>query len=212
MDLVISFALAGRDTTASLLTWAACLLAQNPSVQQKLRIEVLSQLGSSMATYKALEKMPYLRAVLWETLRLRPVVPIDSKTAAKSDVLPDGTYVPKNARVIFFPFGVGLDEARWGNDVHQMRPERWIGKPLPSNFDFPVFQAGPRICLGMNLALFEAGIMLATLVQRFEFELASPVDAIRHDNNPVMGVKGELLVKAKKVCNVMDPVPSQGGA
>lgn len=165
-----------------------------------------------MATYKTLEKMPYLRAVLWETLRLRPVVPIDSKTAAKSDVLPDGTYVPKNARVLFFPFGVGLDEARWGNDVHQMRPERWIGKPLPSNFDFPVFQAGPRICLGMNMALFEAGVMLATILQCFELELASSADEIRHDNNAVMGVRGELVIKAKGLGNVMPVVPSMGGA
>ncbi|CAE8587430.1 unnamed protein product [Polarella glacialis] len=196
VELVISFALAGRDTTASLLSWTAFLLTQNLHVQIKLREEVFAQLGQAVPTYKDMDKMPYLRGVLWEVLRLRPVVPLDMKTAVKADVLPDGTYVPRNANVLFFPFGVGLDQERWGQDVQEMRPERWIGKPLPSAFDFPVFQAGPRICPGINMALFEAGVMLATLMQHFELTLAGSAEEVRYDQNEVMGIKGELLVKA----------------
>merc|ERR1712196_100831 len=134
--------------------------------------------------------------MLWEVLRLKPVVPIDGKNAVNADVLPDGTYVPRNARVLFFPFGVGLDKDRWGEDVHEFKPERWIGKPLPSNFDFPVFQAGPRICLGMNMALFEAGVLVANLMQRFKIlPAAVPTLDFEHDENVVMGVKGCLLLR-----------------
>ncbi|CAE8583305.1 unnamed protein product, partial [Polarella glacialis] len=164
-------------------------------------------------TYKDVDKMPYLRGVLWEVLRLRPVVPLDSKTAVQADVLPDGTYVPSNARVLFFPFGVGLDQERWGEDVQEMRPERWIGKPLPSSYDFPVFQAGPRICLGMNMALFEAGVMLATLMQHFELTLAGSSEEVRYDRSGgVMGVEGGLLVKATPLAVVDRDVSMLGGA
>jgi cytochrome P450 len=195
IDLVISFALAGRDTTASLLTWTTFFLTQNPEIQQTLRAEV-SKFEHEDISYQDIEEMPYLRAILWETLRLRPVVPLDSKTAQKADVLPDGTHVPRNARVFFFPYGVGLDAERWGDDVAIFRPERWVGKPLPSSFDFPAFQAGPRICTGMNMALFEAGVMLATLVRCFHLELATPAQNIVHDRNIVMGVKDSLPVRA----------------
>lgn len=198
VDLVVSFALAGRDTTASLLTWSACLLSQNPEVQAKLRAEI-GELGSERPSYKTVEKMPYLRGLLWEVLRLRPVVPLDSKVAVKADVLPDGTYVPKNARVFFFPWGVGQDKERWGEDLDQFSPERWIGKPLPSSFDFPAFQVGPRICLGMNMALFEAGIMLVTLLQRFELSLANPKHEPQHDRNVVMGIQDGLFLHVKKM-------------
>jgi len=208
VDLVVSFALAGRDTTASLLTWSVCLLGQYPHVQEKLRAEIMD-LGSERPSYKTVEKMPYLRGLLWEVLRMRPVVPLDAKVAAKADVLPDGTYVPKNARVFFFPWGVGLDKDRWGEDLHELRPERWIGKPLPSSFDFPVFQAGPRICLGMNMALFEAGIMLVTLLQRFQLSLADPKQKVRHDMTAVMGIEGGILLQAK---SLELPVAKCGGA
>jgi cytochrome P450 len=198
IDLVLSFSLAGRDTTASLLSWSAALLCQAPAVQAKLRDEVIAHVGATgTASFRVVDKMPYLKALLWEVLRLKPVVPLDSKNAVEADVLPDGTYVPRNARVFFFPYGVGQDKERWGNDVSEFKPERWMGKPLPSNFDFPVFQAGPRICLGMNMSLFEAGVMLVNLVQRFELlprDCESTAE-FEHDENIVMGIKGGLSLR-----------------
>ncbi|CAN1267840.1 Cytochrome P450 94B3 [Linum perenne] len=121
--------------------------------------------------------MNMLTACLYESMRLYPPVAWDSKHAANDDVLPDGTEVRKGDRVTYFPYGMGRMKKVWGSDRLDFKPERWLednGNKVMmmkrvSPYKFPVFQAGPRVCLGKEMALIQMKYVVSSVVRRFEF-------------------------------------------
>ncbi|KAF3779193.1 Cytochrome P450 94B3 [Nymphaea thermarum] len=172
-DMVISFLLAVRDTVSAALTWFFWLLCDHPDVQEKVVEEIRSR--HEVLDFKGLQELKFLKACLCESMRLYPPVPWDSKHAKNDDVLPDGTLVPKGSRVTYFPYGMGRMENLWGKDCLEFRPERWmssettnIGDDFVSVYKFPVFQAGPRQCLGKEMALMEMKYIAAFILSRFE--------------------------------------------
>eukprot|EP01012_Entosiphon_sulcatum_P016626 TRINITY_DN2155_c0_g1_i1.p1 TRINITY_DN2155_c0_g1~~TRINITY_DN2155_c0_g1_i1.p1 ORF type:complete len:517 (-),score=75.92 TRINITY_DN2155_c0_g1_i1:1315-2865(-) len=191
-DIVLNFILAGRDTTACTLSWMFYRLTKHPEVQEKLIEEIEREFGQHEPDF-SVSKLPYLHAVIYETLRLHPPVPVDSKVTAIDDIWPDGTKVPKNTRVIFFVWGMGRSEAIWGADCLEFKPERWIGRDPPSQFEFPVFQAGPRVCLGLNMAILEAKVVTTLLLQRFRFS-AVPDQTVTYSRMLTMSIKGGYKV------------------
>ena len=129
-DVVMSFIIAGRDTTACLLSWTAVILATHPRVAAKVRAEVAAALPNLQEpTFETAgeRQLPYLNAVLKEALRLYPPVPQDGKVAAVDDALPDGTHVPRGTIVAYFPWGMGRSEHIWGADAADVtrRFGRW---------------------------------------------------------------------------------------
>jgi cytochrome P450 len=147
-------------------------LALNPEVQRRARAEVDEALRGrtpDLADVSA-RAMPYLNGCVYEALRLHPPVPEDHKVTTAPVTLPCGTTVPRGTRLVFCPYAMGRDPRRWPDPL-RVRPERWIPFKQPDPYAFPVFQAGPRVCLGRNMALFETKIVAATLLQRFRFEL-----------------------------------------
>ncbi|KAL6851868.1 hypothetical protein ACP4OV_020053 [Aristida adscensionis] len=200
-DMVISFIMAGRDTTSSALTWFFWLMTRHCDVER----EVLREIddgdgdgGGGGATagvdldLDASRKMRVLHAALCETMRLYPPVAWDSKHAAAPDVLPDGTRVRRGDRVTYFPYGMGRMEAIWGADAGEFRPRRWLAAPADgaaaasssssaaaggvSPFKFPVFQGGPRTCLGKEMAFVQMKFVASAVLRRFELR---PVDGGR---------------------------------
>lgn len=173
-DVTCNFIIAGRDTTACTLTWMFYILATNPAVQEKLIQEIDETLGTDEPNLENTNasRMPYLNGVVYEALRLYPPVPFDPKTSTKADVLPDGTIVPKGVQIIFYPYLMGRDAQRYP-EPEAVKPERWIPFKEPDPFEFPVFQAGPRICLGLRMAVFETKLLAAMLLQNFRFTLKS---------------------------------------
>lgn len=171
-DMCLNFIIAGRDTTACLLSWMFYVLCENPDVQARLIKEIDDRQPGEVPTLKSLSfsAMPYLHAVLYEVLRLYPPVPRDMKIAMADDVFPDGTKIPKGAGCLFSPYAMGRDPTRYPEPM-TVRPERWIPFTAPPPHEFPVFQAGPRICLGMDMAIFEAKMVAVMLLKRFSFEL-----------------------------------------
>lgn len=172
-DMVLNFVIAGRDTTACLLSWMFFELSRLPEVQTRLIEEIRAKLpGGAEPTLAALSEssMPYLNGVVYEALRLHPPVPLDMKVAHADDTFPNGMKVPKGTMVWFLPYTMGRDPAVYP-EPEVFRPERWIPFKAPSPYDFPVFQAGPRICLGVNMAVFEAKVITCMLLQRFSFSL-----------------------------------------
>ncbi|XP_062115962.1 cytochrome P450 94B3-like [Humulus lupulus] len=183
-DMVISFIMAGRDTTSAAMTWLFWLLSQNPEAEKLLLNEVSryndhSNDISGGLNYDALQEMSFLKACLCETMRLYPPVSWDSKHAANDDVLPDGTVVRRGDRVTFFPYGMGRIEELWGKDCLEFKPDRWLDEPsggeinghvlkAVSPFKFPVFQAGPRVCLGKEMAFTQMKYVVASVLNRFE--------------------------------------------
>ncbi|CAN6464804.1 unnamed protein product [Victoria cruziana] len=180
-DMVISFLMAGKDTTSAALTWFFWLVARHPEVQDEAVKEILAQANGGL-DFQALKEMKFLKACLCESMRLYPPVPWDSKHAENDDILPDGTFVGKGTRVTFFPYGMGRMENLWGKDCLEFRPRRWLtttrdGKveeePV-SPYTFPIFQAGPRQCLGKDMAFMEMRYVAAFVLSRF---VLKPVDS-----------------------------------
>ncbi|UKZ78024.1 hypothetical protein TrVFT333_005758 [Trichoderma virens FT-333] len=152
-DQIFSILLAGRDTTASALSFAMYELSRHPEVVARLRSEILTTVGThQLPTYEHLKEMSYLRAVLNETLRLYPPVPFNVRIALKDTTLPAAAA----------PTGPNpYPSSRTHN------PERWaVWHPRPH--DYIPFNAGPRFCIGQQFALTEIGYTLCRIFQRFD--------------------------------------------
>jgi cytochrome P450 len=173
---VLGFLVAGRDTTASLLSWLFLLLAHNPSVFTKLRtaIETSFGPGTEKPDFTTLKSCRYLQYVMFETLRLYPVVAINNRVALRDTVLPTGggpsgkkpLAVRKGQLCNFLIYGLQRRVDVWGTDAAEFRPERWEGRKMDWNY-IP-FSGGPRACLGQQYALTEAGYVVVRILQEFE--------------------------------------------
>lgn len=155
-DAALTYLTAGRDTTAQALTWCLYLLMQNRSVIDKIRQEAqdllknqgltCQQLGSEGDTSSAIfvpTSLPYTMAVFYETLRLYPPIPFEIRECEKATTLPDGTFLPEKALVVWSLWAMNRSTITWGEDAGVFRPERWLAKngklvtKRPS--EFPVF-------------------------------------------------------------------------
>ncbi|KAI7907522.1 cytochrome P450 [Cokeromyces recurvatus] len=179
-DIVLNFVIAGRDTTAQALSWTFYMLICHPRVERKLLDEINKyitddDLHDSSTLYEKMKSMTYAHAVFYEVLRHYPSVPLNQKYALDDDIWPDGTQIKKGDYILWCPYVQGRSEKVWGPDAKQFRPERWITSTgelrRESQGQWPAFHAGPRVCLGQNLATLEALIAIVFLVKRYKFTL-----------------------------------------
>eukprot|EP00051_Salpingoeca_urceolata_P013092 m.163660 g.163660 ORF g.163660 m.163660 type:complete len:565 (+) comp17695_c1_seq3:212-1906(+) len=179
-DVVLNFILAGRDTTANCLCWLWLELCQHPEVVEKLRQEVVDHVGDKDLDFDTIKNMEYIQAVVSEALRLYPSVPLDFKQCAKTDTLPSGYIVQAGQQIVFAPWHMARQTSIWGADADQFRPDRWLdgeGKyQRVDPFLYPVFQPGPRQCLGINLAQLEVKVLTIELVRNFDLTMLSNQD------------------------------------
>ncbi|KHN02529.1 Cytochrome P450 94A1 [Glycine soja] len=172
-DIVISFILAGKDTTSAALMWFFWLLSKNPGVEKEVLKEIMEK--PETPAYDEVKDMVYIHAALCESMRLYPPVSMDSKEAVDDDVLPDGTVVKKGTLVTYHVYAMGRMESIWGEDWAEFKPERWLEKVETGkwkfvgrdSFTYPVFQAGPRICLGKEMAFMQMKRLVAGILRRF---------------------------------------------
>ncbi|KAI3842458.1 hypothetical protein MKX03_035065 [Papaver bracteatum] len=181
-DMVISFIMAGRDTTSAAMTWLFWSLSRYPNVEADLVKEVQKNLNDNdekerLLDYEELKEMGLMKACLNETMRLYPPVAWDSKHPLVGDVLPDGTRVQSGDRVTYFQYGMGRMEELWGKDRLEFKPDRWFVEPDKveggvlknvSPYKFPVFQAGPRVCLGKEMAFIQMKYVVSFILNRFQ--------------------------------------------
>ncbi|WOL18545.1 hypothetical protein Cni_G27342 [Canna indica] len=177
-DIVVNFVLAGRDTVASALTSFFMLLSQHPAVCAAIRDEIGRVSGDDdgdrVKCFDQLRKMHYLHAAIYESMRLYPPVQFDSKFCREDDVLPDGTAVRKGTRVTYHVYAMGRMETAWGEDCGEFRPERWMRSGVfasESQFKYPVFQGGFRVCLGKEMALMEMKTVIAAVIREFDIDV-----------------------------------------
>jgi len=169
---LINILLAGRDTTASLLSNMFFEVAKRPDIYAKLREEVASLEGRT-PTYEELRNLKYLKWCLNESLRVHPVVPGNSRFAIRDTVLPLGggpdgkhpLFVPKGTMVGYSPYTMHRRKDIYGPDADEFKPERW--ESLRPGWEYLPFNGGPRICLGQQYALTEASYVTVRLVQEF---------------------------------------------
>ncbi|KAF8338111.1 cytochrome P450 [Cantharellus anzutake] len=188
-DTLLSFFLAGKDTTASLLTFTLYVLTMYPQVMSKLRAEVDACVGRhGYPTSAKIQSMLYLRAVLNETLRLFPPLPMNIRRAAVSTTLSSplskmgDLHVNKGTSVTYSPFLMQRRRDLWGEDAEEFRPERWLAEGSPTSMEsslrsiFVPFNAGQRLCLGKTFAYQECSFVLVRLLQNIEcFSFAEDV-------------------------------------
>ncbi|KHN98505.1 cytochrome P450 52A11 [Metarhizium album ARSEF 1941] len=181
-DQVIAVLLAGRDTTAATLSWAIYELARHPECFAKMRREIIEVVGPNKPpTYAHLKNMPYMKAVINETLRLYPVVPFNVRLALKDCTLPRGggpqgtepLPVLKDTKVAYSTLVMQRRPDLYPPvsetfaDPALFSPERWTTwHPQPHQY-IP-FNAGPRICIGQQFALTEMSYVLVRMLQRFD--------------------------------------------
>ncbi|XP_056158374.1 cytochrome P450 CYP94D108 [Syzygium oleosum] len=209
-DIVISFILAGRDTTSSALTWFFWLLSHNPEVERKILSELeklRKQNGRSFGDPYSIEElrdMHYLHAAISEVMRLYPPVPVDTKACLEDDVLPDGTFIGKDWLVTYDTHAMGRMESIWGEDCHEFVPERWIDESgfcrTESPFKYPVFHAGPRMCLGKDMAYIQMKSIAASVLERFEIDVPGRDTCPEHLLSLTLRMKGGLPVRVRKRC------------
>ncbi|KAF7872524.1 hypothetical protein EAF04_003445 [Stromatinia cepivora] len=174
-DQLVAVLLAGRDTTASTLSWTFYELARHPEVFKKLREEIISKVGLEEApTYQHLKDMKYLQNVMHETLRLYPVVPFNVRLALKDTTLPVGGGPDGLSPVGILkdtPIGYSTllmqRRADLTPDVMSFNPDRWLTwQPKP--WQYIPFNGGPRICIGQQFALTEMGYTIVRILQNFD--------------------------------------------
>lgn len=189
-DHLMTFFAAGHETTSVSLTWAMYALCRNPEMQKRLRDEVRANLprldnadAAAAITCTDIDRLPYLNAVVNETLRLYPAVPISAREAVE-DTTVMGYPITRGQAITLPPWAVNVDKTFWGDDADKFVPDRWIdhqadGTETPnnkggasSNYAFMTFLHGPRSCIGSGFARAEFACLLAGWIGRFEFELA----------------------------------------
>ncbi|CAA0836585.1 cytochrome P450- family 96- subfamily A-polypeptide 5 [Striga hermonthica] len=184
-DSFLNLLVAGRDSLATGLTWFFYLLSGNPHIEARVREEieqvVLTKRGGVAAglnkwRYFELDEcdeMIYLHAVLSETMRLYPPIPMQQKVPTEPDILPGRKCrVDRDKKVVISFYSTGRMESVWGKDCLEFRPERWLepgGRGIkqepPSKF--PIFNLGPRTCVGKKMAFIEMKMVAAFVVHHF---------------------------------------------
>ncbi len=171
-DEALTILLAGHETTANLLTWSFYLLAQHPDFEAALHAELEDALEGRLPTATDLQKLPYTRLVLTETMRLYPPAWVIGRRALGPFEV-GGYTLPAGAVLLMSQYLVHRD-ARYYPEPERFMPERWsvsADSSRPRHAYFP-FGGGPRQCIGEGFAWMEGMLLLATIAQSWRLRLA----------------------------------------
>ncbi|WP_082233045.1 bifunctional cytochrome P450/NADPH--P450 reductase [Halobacillus massiliensis] len=166
---IITFLIAGHETTSGLLSFALYYLIKNPEKLQKAYEEVDEVLTGPVPTYKQVTKLKYVRMILNEALRLWPTAPAFSLYANEDTVIGGKYPINANERVTVLIPQLHRDKEAWGEDAEEFRPERFEDQEKVPHHAYKPFGNGQRACIGMQFALHEATLVLGMLLQHFEF-------------------------------------------
>lgn len=186
-DQALNILLAGRDTTASTMSFMAAYLSKYKDVYKKLREAVLEDFGpdGSTISFESLKRCKYLSMVMNEVLRLHPIVAVNFRKAIRDTQLPHGggkdgkqpIFVPKGVTVLYSAWCMHHDKTYWGDDAEEFKPDRWKDVKGHS-WEFLPFNGGPRICLGQQFALTEMSCVWVRLCQTY-----SDIDTLLKNRN-----------------------------
>ena len=172
-DEIMTLFMAGHETTALTLSWAWYLLSKNPAAETRLHEELRDVLAGRLPTISDLGRLPYLRGVVNEVLRLYPPAYVLARTSIATCTI-GGYDLPAGSTIILSQW-VTHHDPRFFADADAFLPERWLDgleDRLPAGAYFP-FGDGPRRCIGQNFALMEVVLVMATIAQKFQFRLAT---------------------------------------
>ncbi|HVO98541.1 MAG TPA: cytochrome P450 [Bryobacteraceae bacterium] len=168
-DEALTLFLAGHETTANALMWAWYLLSQNPDEADRLYEEVDRVLQGRLPSFEDLPRLKYTESVFAESMRMFPPAWLIGRKVL-NDYSIDGYRIPRDAIIMMSPWVVHHDP-RWFPDPGRFQPERWTrGEDRPKFSYFP-FGGGMRVCIGERFAWMEGVLLLATVAQKWRFNL-----------------------------------------
>lgn len=172
-DELTTLLLAGHETTASTLGWTWYLVADRPEVYARLHDEARQVLGDRLPTYDDLARLRYTTQVVEEAIRLYPPVWMLTRQALAADEI-DGYHIPAGADVLICPYTLHRNPRYWDApdvfDPARFDPDQAVNRP---RYAYIPFGAGPRFCVGNNLGMLEAVLVVAMIAR--EFTLRRPV-------------------------------------
>ncbi len=196
-DEVLTLLLAGHETTANALSWTFFLLAQHPHVEARLLKEYQQVLNGRPAMIEDLPQLPFTRMVVEEAMRLYPPAwGLGHRALGKDEI--GGYAIPKGAYVLVFPYVTHRHPAFWERpdafDPERFSDARSAGR---HRFAYFPFGGGPRLCLGNQFALYEAQLILATILPRFQLRLL-PGAVVTPEPLVTLRPRGDLLMTVRR--------------
>ncbi|KAH7854342.1 hypothetical protein Vadar_012759 [Vaccinium darrowii] len=200
--IILEMFFAGSETTSSTVEWAMVELLRQPDSMRKVREEIARVIGpDKKVEEKNIDDLPYLVAVVKETLRLHPATPLLLPRNAMEDSNYMGYQIPKNTQVIVNAWAIGRDPESW-DDPLSFKPERFLSKKIEykgQNFELIPFGSGRRICPGFALAHRVVHLALASLIQSFDWEVSNSLTPGIMDMTERVGVTLRKLVPLKAI-------------
>lgn len=186
--------LAGSETTTSTIEWAMTELLCNSNCMLKVKTELSSLIGTKDVEESDIDKLPYLQAIVKETLRLHPPIPLLVPRKAVQDTDFIGYFIPKDTQVFVNTWAIGRDPDVWDEPL-VFKPERFYGCNINNKIDYKgqnyeliPFGAGRRMCAGVPLAHRVLHLVLGSLLHRFDWELDSNVTPSTIDMKDRLGI------------------------
>lgn len=187
--------IAGTETTSGTVEWAMIELLNNPNTMLKVKEELEEVVGNDRRLEEAdVDNLKYLQAVVKETLRLHPPIPLLVPRKATRDTNFMGYQIPKDTQLLVNAWAIGRESESWDHPDSFM-PERFLSGSKNNNVDFKgqhyeliPFGAGRRICAGIPLAHRMLHIVLGTLLHKFDWTVHHSVAYKLKDNTERMGV------------------------
>ncbi|XP_077235604.1 geraniol 8-hydroxylase-like [Tasmannia lanceolata] len=173
-DLLLDLFVGGTDTSSNTLEWAMAELLRKPDAMAKAQSEIMQTISLEQRVEESdIARLPYLQAVVKETLRLHPPAPFLIPHRAESNVDICGFTIPKNTQVLINVWAISRDANIWPNPTTFL-PERFLGSQVDfrgQDFELIPFGAGRRICPGLALGSRIVHLMLASLLRSFSWKL-----------------------------------------
>ncbi|XP_058069880.1 geraniol 8-hydroxylase-like [Magnolia sinica] len=193
---------AGSDTSSSTIEWAMAELLRNPNVLAKARSELIQTIGSEHQVEESdIARLPYIQAIVKETLRLHPPVPLLIPHRAETGVEICGCTIPRHTQVFVNVWAIGRDPSIW-RDPTSFKPERFVGSEIDlrgRDFELMPFGAGRRICPGLPLGLRMVNLMLASLLHSFGWKLPDGVGPQDMDMSDKFGITLQMAVPLRAI-------------
>ncbi|CAI0435328.1 unnamed protein product [Linum tenue] len=200
--------IAGTDTAAAALVWTMTYLMKNPTAMEKAQEEVRQVVGrdKGFVDEQDVKQLPYLKAVVKETMRLQPPAPLLIRESNEDCILGGYTIPPKTV-VHVNVYAIGRDREIWGDDSEEFRPERFMEKSVDDNkkgldFDMVPFGGGRRMCPGMHMGLAIVHLTLANLLYGFDWGMPVGMERQDLDMEVILGLtmhkKNALCLMARK--------------
>ncbi|KAL2906326.1 Cytochrome P450 81E8 [Bienertia sinuspersici] len=169
--------LAGTDTSAGTIEWALSLLLNNPMVLKKAQYEIASQIGHDQLIEESdLSHLPYLRSIIYETLRLYPAAPLLIPHESSEKCVIAGYNIPRGTMLLVNVWAIHNNPNYWA-EPEKFRPERFQGMEKDEEqmkYKFMPFGSGRRACPGEGMAMRMVGLTLGLLLQYFKWERPGP--------------------------------------